>query len=162
MKLSPALKSCRYTTSCLYHSSLPKLRVAKPFWEYALFPTRPTSSIPRYSCHFAKFFETVLRAPITNGTSTTCNWCIHRTSKATSWYYLIFQASVVTIFPSSGTAASTCSQWCFSFKTIVTSSLLCGTHLSVIIVLSHARFTWSFSIAGIGLNSYHFSPHSRS
>ena len=48
-------------------------------------------SIPRYSCHFAKAFETVPRAPITNGTTTTSTWCIHPTSKANSWYRSIFK-----------------------------------------------------------------------
>ena len=57
-----------------------------------------------------------------------------------------------------GTATSALSYWCLSFKEkIVMFSLLCVT-----ITLSHTSFTWSFSIAGKGLCSYHFSPHSRS
>ena len=47
----------------------------------------------------------------------------------------------------SGHPASTISHWCLSFKAIVMSGLLCGTRLSVTIVLSHASFTWSFAIA---------------
>ena len=78
---------------------------------------------------FAKFFKTVPRAPIINGTSTTSTQCIRRTKKGPSWYRSIFQASVVTIFPSSGAGASTISDYCFSFKTIVTYGLLSGTRL---------------------------------
>ena len=109
------------------------------------------SGIPRYSCHF--LFSS---APITNGTTMYPFYF-----KAKSWYRSIFQALVVTIFRSSSTATSTITHCCLSFRTSVTSGLLCGTRLSVMIVLSHISFTCSFSITGIGWCSYHLSPHSR-
>ena len=40
--------------------------------------------IPRFSCHFTKSFKSVLRAPITSGTTTTSTWHMHCTSKAGS------------------------------------------------------------------------------
>ena len=100
---------------------------------------------------------------MTNGTTITSTRCILPTSKANSWYRSIFQALVVTIFRSSGTATSIIIHCCLSFRARVISGLLCCTmmRLKVIIVLAYVIFTWSFSITGRGWCSYHFSPLSR-
>ena len=73
---------------------------------------------------------------------------------------IIFQTSVVTVL-SSGIATSIIIHCCLSFRARVVSGLLCCMRLSVIFVLSHISFTWSFSITGRGWCSYHFSPLSR-
>ena len=150
-------------------SSFPQLRGVIPIEGYALLPTRPTSgrfqqyqgyplSIPSIS---QNLFGAVPRAAMTSGTTITFTRCIPRTSKANFWYRSIFQASVVAIFRSSGTATLIIIHCCLSFRVRVIPGLLCCMRLSVIIVLSLIIFTWSFSITGRGWCSYQFSPFSR-
>lgn len=134
LTFSPALNSCLVCciTSQLSHAAQRCNTFLRSCAEIWVLPVLP--SIPRNSCHFAKSFKTVPKAPLTNGITTTSTWCIRY-----SWYCWLFQALV-----NSG--------WLV---------LLSGMHLSVTIVLSHTGFTWSFSITCRGLSSCHFSPHLR-
>ena len=99
---------------------------------------------------------------MTSGTTKTSTRYILRTTKLTpSTSQIIFQASVVKIFRSYGTATSNIIRCCLSFSARVISGLLCCMRLSVITVLFHISFIWSFFITGRGWCSYHSSPLSR-
>ena len=87
MRISPALNSCLvfYITSQLP----PPAQRCNIFLSIRAVSNKDDmhpviSSIPRYSCHFAQSLETVLRAPLTNGTTTTSTWCILHSGKANS------------------------------------------------------------------------------
>ena len=112
---------------------------------------------------FCKIIRICSETPMTSGTTITSTHpsaCFLFQMLTPSTAQIIFQASVVKIL-SSGIATSIIIHCCLSFRARVISGLLCCMRLSVIFVLSHISFTWSFSITGRGWCSYHFSPLSR-